>query len=112
RAFMLAGCQNIISSLWKAEDRATAYITAEFYKYLENGNSYSESLRKAKLALLSDPQMAQYQHPVFWSHLVLVGDIPKSASLTRYYFFLFSFLILLIGFALVHFWRKFSSNSK
>lgn len=112
RAFMLAGCQNIISSLWKAEDKATAYITAAFYKNLESGDSYAESLRKAKLELLSDPQMAQYQHPIFWSHLVLVGDIAEPKSFKLSYSYQILLLIFLLGFGTIYLWRYFSSNSK
>lgn len=112
RAFMLAGCQNIISSLWKAEDKATTYITAAFYKYLESGETYTESLRKAKLEFLSDPQMAQYQHPVFWSHLVLLGDIIEPKSLILSYSYQVLLLILLICFGSIYLWRNFSFKSK
>ena len=35
RAFAYAGCPNIITSLWKAEDRTTAYLTQQLHYYLE-----------------------------------------------------------------------------
>lgn len=73
RAFSLSGCTNIITSLWKAEDEATAYISEHFYRYLDQGDSVAESLQKAKLDLLDDPKMAQYHSPTFWGHLILVG---------------------------------------
>ncbi|MEY4539787.1 MAG: hypothetical protein RLZZ306_1544 [Bacteroidota bacterium] len=73
RAFSLSGCTNIITSLWKAEDEATAYISEHFYRYLDEGDSVAESLQKAKLDLLDDPKMAQYHSPTFWGHLILVG---------------------------------------
>lgn len=34
RAFAYAGCPNIITSLWKAEDRATASVTQRLHYYL------------------------------------------------------------------------------
>ncbi len=73
RAFSLSGCTNIITSLWKAEDESTAYISEHFYRYLDEGDSVAESLQKAKLDLLDDPKMAQYHSPTFWGHLILVG---------------------------------------
>ncbi|UJP64365.1 CHAT domain-containing protein [Mongoliitalea daihaiensis] len=99
RAFMLAGCQNIISTLWKAEDKATAYLTLEFYKNLEKGSSYAQSLRKAKLKLLDDPKMIQYHHPIYWSHLVLVGDVgsSKNSFFGTIYFYISMTLLGLIG---------------
>ncbi|MFD2201365.1 CHAT domain-containing protein [Shivajiella indica] len=102
RAFMLAGCQNIISSLWKAEDKATAYITEAFYRHVEKGNSFSVSLRKAKMELLADPAMAQYHHPVFWANLVLVGNLNKTKLFIPIYLYLFLGLVPLAGYWIYH----------
>jgi CHAT domain-containing protein len=98
RAFMLAGCQNIISSLWKAEDMATAYITEAFYKNVNIGHSFSEALRRAKLDLLNDPKMAQFHHPVFWAHLVLVGQLNNPKPVIPVYFYVLAGLILACGY--------------
>src|ERR1041385_508618 len=37
RAFAYAGCPNIITSLWKAEDKATSFITRRLHVYLDKG---------------------------------------------------------------------------
>src|SRR5262249_38986530 len=34
RAFHLAGCHNVVASLWKVDDAATAALMARFYAYL------------------------------------------------------------------------------
>jgi CHAT domain-containing protein len=73
RAFSVAGCSNIVTSLWKAEDNATAYISIKFYDYLRRGYSPSQALQKAKLDLLLDGRYAQFHSPQYWSHLVFVG---------------------------------------
>lgn len=106
RAFMLAGCQNIISSLWKAEDKATAYITKEFYSKLAEGQSFGESLRLAKLKMMADPQMAQYQHPIFWAHLVLVGDLPMRKSNFYLFICLLGVLVAIIVLGFFYFSKK------
>lgn len=74
RALSYAGCPNLITSLWKAEDNATAYISRQFYVHLDEGNSISRSLQMAKLDLLHDTQYSQFHSPQYWSHLVFVGS--------------------------------------
>jgi CHAT domain-containing protein len=99
RAFAFAGCPNIISTLWKAEDKSTAYITSRFYRYVDEGLHFSEALRNAKLDLLSDQKMAQFHHPVFWSHLVLVGSIPAKTIFDYLPIYLWIFALIFMGFA-------------
>ncbi len=74
RAFYLAGSKNVISALWKAEDFATAYISKQFYRYVSEGKSYEKALQMAKIDLINDPNMAQFQSPQYWAHLVLIGN--------------------------------------
>ena len=78
RAFAFAGCSNIVTTLWKAEDRSTAYISGRFYDYLKKGKKYSSALRLAKLDLLNDPKMSQYHHPSFWAHIILIGNTSEN----------------------------------
>lgn len=73
RGFYLAGSQSIISSLWKAEDYSTAYLTKKFYEHLADGATYPIALQKAKLDLIEDPTIVQFRHPKYWAHLVYVG---------------------------------------
>lgn len=74
RAAYLAGCKGLISSLWKAEDYATHYLSIKFYAHLRADNNIEESLRLAKLDLLNDDSMIQFRDPTYWAHLVYVGD--------------------------------------
>lgn len=112
RAFMLAGCQNIVSSLWKAEDKVAAYLSAEFYRNVENGMSYSQALQLSKLKLLSDPQMSQFQHPYFWSNLMLVGELPKDETPVSWFAYGVLLVIFLILVALLIFRNRMYFNQK
>lgn len=77
RAFAYAGCPNIISSLWKANDKSTSWIIARFYDYLNQGNTLSVALRRAKLDYIHSPDIDyRYKSPDYWAHLVLTG-IPE-----------------------------------
>jgi CHAT domain-containing protein len=73
RAFAYAGCANLVTSLWEAEDHATAYISRRFYHHLQKGDSFARSLRRAKLDFLQDPAFAQFHAPQYWSHMVFIG---------------------------------------
>ena len=73
RALFYAGARNVVVSLWNVNDSATAELMRSFYASLNRGESKSEALRSAKLALLdgSDPT---WRHPHFWAAFVLVGN--------------------------------------
>lgn len=80
RAFAFAGCPNIVTSLWKAEDKSTAYISERFYGYVSSGYTYAKALQRAKNDLLQDESMSQFHSPVYWAHLIFIGNVQKEAS--------------------------------
>lgn len=73
RAFIYAGCQGIIMSLWEVEDKTSVGLMGYFYKFLWNGKAKSDALRMSKIKYLdeADPLMA---HPYFWGGFVFIGD--------------------------------------
>jgi CHAT domain-containing protein len=76
RAFAYAGCANIVTSLWQADDASTATITQSFYRHIEAGKSEGEALQLAKKEYLSNPQIAQRKKtPFYWAHLVFNGQV-------------------------------------
>lgn len=97
RAFAYAGCPNMITSLWKAEDHTTAFISQRFYHHLKNGLDFSKALRQAKIDLLQSPQYAQFHSPSYWSHLVFVGS-PSAHSNTQPAWVYVLVLLALVGF--------------
>ena len=70
RGFLYAGASNIIFSLWKIPDKQTSELMIDFYKQMLSGKSYSESLRQAKLKLISIPSSAR---PRSWASFLLIG---------------------------------------
>lgn len=72
RSFFLSGCNNVISSLWQAEDIKTAVLIRLFYDYLSQGKSPSKALHLAKREFLKQagPETA---HPYYWANLVSYG---------------------------------------
>lgn len=75
RAFAYAGCPNIITSLWKAEDKTTAYLTRRLHHYLGKGYSRDKALQRAKLDLLESGTVdPRFKTPNYWAHLFYIGE--------------------------------------
>jgi CHAT domain-containing protein len=56
RAFHLAGCPNVVASLWKVSDKATAALMAKFYHEMwKNNKPPIEALREAQLFIYYNP---------------------------------------------------------
>jgi CHAT domain-containing protein len=73
RAFRLAGCPNIVMSLWQANDRSTAAIVTSFFEKIEKGEGKARALQTATLEFLKSAD-ERYTHPFYWGNLMLVGD--------------------------------------
>jgi CHAT domain-containing protein len=72
-AFIEAGSQSVVSTLWELEDHATAHLMTVFYDHLGRHEEKAEALRQAQLEMLKsgDP-------PYYWAGFVLEGD-PRSS---------------------------------
>jgi CHAT domain-containing protein len=71
RAFMVAGAETLVMSLWQVDDQATERLMTEFYGRLTKGEGRAEALRQASLALLRDPAR---RHPFFWASFIAAGE--------------------------------------
>jgi CHAT domain-containing protein len=75
RAFAYAGCPDIITSLWKAEDRTTSFITQRLHYYLDKRYSKDLALQQAKLDFLKSNEIdPRYKTPDYWAHLIYIGN--------------------------------------
>jgi CHAT domain-containing protein len=74
RAFAYAGCPSIVTTLWKADDQATAYITARMHAYLKDGEPKDIALHKAKLDYLQNQTDPRKKAPYYWANFIFIGD--------------------------------------
>lgn len=71
RAFVLAGAETTVMSLWKVDDSATRDLMVGYYQRLESGGGRSEALRQTRLGMLANPARS---HPFFWASFIVSGD--------------------------------------
>ena len=90
RAFAYAGCPDIITSLWKAEDKTTAFLTRRLHFYLATKKTTDEALRLAKLDLLNSNEIDErFKTPNYWAHMIFIGEyesISPSTSSLKWWF--------------------------
>lgn len=79
RAFLFAGADSVVVSLWNIDDRSTAIFMDHFYNYLIRGEGKAQALRLAKLDMLD----SKYNRPYFWAAFVLIGDARSPVNLSK-----------------------------
>jgi CHAT domain-containing protein/Tfp pilus assembly protein PilF len=72
RAFLVAGSQNVLASLWAVNDQSTRDLMVRFYRHLLTTNG-AEALAKAQQELRRSD--ARYRHPYYWAAFVMSGSI-------------------------------------
>ncbi|MFC2165227.1 CHAT domain-containing protein [Acidobacteriota bacterium] len=80
RAFFYAGSSSVLMSLWAVNDQATYQLMERFYTHLRASESIMNSLRKAKLEMISSDILS---HPYYWAGFIVSGKadqiiFPKS----------------------------------
>jgi len=71
RAFVLAGAESLVMSLWSVSDGATRDLMTHYYQNLKRGMGRSEALRQVQLKMLErNPQV----HPFYWANFIESGD--------------------------------------
>jgi CHAT domain-containing protein len=69
RAFLYAGSNGVVCSLWSVDDARTAELMADLYRGLKNRRPTAEALRAAQLRMIG-----QGRAPFYWAPFVLMGQ--------------------------------------
>ncbi len=71
RAFVLAGAESLLMSLWPVSDTWTERQMRSYYQNLKLGKGRGESLRLVQLGMLArNPRL----HPFYWANFIQSGD--------------------------------------
>ncbi len=71
RAFLLAGTESLIMSLWSVSDYVTRELMTNYYKNLKQGIGRNAALRQVQLEML---KRKQRQHPFYWASFIQSGE--------------------------------------
>ena len=69
-AFLRAGAQDVLASLWPVEDDATTTLMISFYQEFQSGAPAADALAAAQRAAIQDPARAE---PFRWAGFVMTG---------------------------------------
>jgi len=71
RAFLGAGAEAVVSSLWAVPDESTAELMSSFYGYMAGKKKPAyEAINEARKTLL---ETGEYSHPFHWASFIVIG---------------------------------------
>jgi CHAT domain-containing protein len=71
RAFVIAGAETLVMTLWPVSDAITREPMEAYYAGLRAGFGRGDALRQAKLAMLKQKDR---QHPFYWASFIQSGE--------------------------------------
>jgi len=71
RAFVLAGAETLVMSLWPVSDYVARDMMVDYYTGLRAGLGRGEALRQARIALL---KRTTRRHPYYWAGFIQSGE--------------------------------------
>ncbi len=80
RAFVLAGAESLVMSLWQVDDEATRQLMTGYYRYLQEGLGRTDALRRVQADTL---RRDRYRHPYYWASFVPAGDWTPIEEIAR-----------------------------
>jgi CHAT domain-containing protein len=71
RAFVLAGAESLVMSLWPVSDFVTRELMTGYYKNLKQGFGRGAALRQVQIEMLNKTGR---RHPFYWAGFIQSGD--------------------------------------
>lgn len=72
QAFLSAGGQSVLASLWPVNDQSTQNLMEKFYQFLPKTGGATALARVQQQLRRSDPR---FRHPYYWAGFVMVGPV-------------------------------------
>jgi len=83
RAFLAAGSESVLATLWRVDDQASVSLMKKFYARLngaDGGSAAASALAQAQRELRRSPQLG---HPYYWAAYVVVGQAHRDIDVPR-----------------------------
>jgi len=71
RAFVMAGAESLMMSLWPVSDLSTRALMIDYYKGLVQNEGRGEALRRVQLQML---RSKSHSHPYYWASFIQTGE--------------------------------------
>jgi CHAT domain-containing protein len=71
RAFVLAGTESMVMSLWPVSDSVTRELMIAYYRKIKEGVGRGKALRRTQLEML---QTRNRRHPFYWASFIQFGE--------------------------------------
>jgi CHAT domain-containing protein len=72
RSFLLAGAAQVVATLWRVDDEASAALLKYFYRQMwDAGLPPAAAMRQAQLAIRREPR---WRSPFYWAGFVVAGE--------------------------------------
>ncbi|MEO6192730.1 MAG: CHAT domain-containing tetratricopeptide repeat protein [Thermoanaerobaculia bacterium] len=71
QAFLVGGSSSVLVSLWEVDDRASAELMTQFYRYLVEGLPPAAALKSAQERMI---EREPWRSPYYWSGFILQGE--------------------------------------
>jgi CHAT domain-containing protein/Tfp pilus assembly protein PilF len=71
RAFVQAGAETLVMSLWPVSDYVTRELMTGYYEKLKDGTGRAEALRQVQLEML---KRKDRRHPFYWASFITSGE--------------------------------------
>ncbi|MBF0556790.1 MAG: CHAT domain-containing protein [Nitrospirae bacterium] len=71
RAFMYAGADSVMVSLWSVADESTYKLMVKFFEGLKSGKTKMTALKDAKDYLRENG----YASPFYWAPFIIIGEV-------------------------------------
>lgn len=111
RAFVFAGCNSLVMSLWEVSDVSTPTIMEHFYKQLKKGKTKDIALQQAKLNYLKEADFHKLS-PFHWAAFVAIGDMRAVETTTKHYYCYWIIVGVLIAVGIFWVWRRKGTETK
>lgn len=73
QAFMIAGANSVLATLWQIDDVATSVFMTSFYQKIADGVPYSLAITDTKREFISGYHGEDYKAPYYWAPFVYYG---------------------------------------
>jgi CHAT domain-containing protein len=104
RAFAYAGCPSVITTLWNAQDRSTAFLSERLHEHIKAGEPLDIALQNARIDYFNAPIGKELDHPYYWANFVLIGNYQPIVQQSYWLWVLvFSAIVSMIT---IYFWMK------